>query len=225
MNEFVPDNGKATMVEAWAKGWAIARGVALPVRDHEGFRIDPGWPEQLRRYVFADINEGFKSLAREISEPWIFLKVCAAPERVKEWLPPPWMIESPRFMMSCFKPMHRLPISLPAGYTLHVEKGPAVSIVTVIHDKAVVAIGRVVVVGAYVIYDRIETMPEHRRKGLATLVMLELETIALAQGGTKGVLVATAEGKKLYEALGWETYTEYTTAVIRGQEDISKHGG
>lgn len=219
MNEFVPDNSKASMVEAWAKGWAITRGVSPPVREHEGFRIDPGWPDQLRRYVFAELNEGFKTLAREISDPWIFLKVCAAPERVKEWLPERWNIESPRFMMICLKPMHRLQTPLPAGYTLRVEKSPAVSVASVIHNKAIVAIGRAVVVDGYVIYDRIETIPEHRRLGLATLVMVELEAIASAQGGTKGVLVATSEGKSLYEKLGWEMYSVYTTAVIRAKEE------
>jgi predicted GNAT family acetyltransferase len=121
-------------------------------------------------------------------------------------------------MMICFKPMHRLQIPLPVGYALRVEKDQAVSVVRVIHDHVIVAIGRVVLVDGYIIYDRIETSAEHRRKGLATIIMLELEAMALAQGGTKGVLVATTEGKNLYEKLGWEMYTEYTTAVIPGPE-------
>ncbi len=219
MIEPVPEDNKASMVEAWAKGWAIARGVSPPVRDHEGFRTDPGWPDQVRRYVFAEINEGFKALAREIHDPWIFLKVCATAELVREWLPERWVIESPRFMMICFKPMHQLPISLPVGYTLRVEEGPAISVVSVVHDNVIVAIGRVVVVDDHAIYDRIETIPEHRRLGLASLVMLELEAMASARGGRKGILVATTEGKKLYEALGWDMYSAYTTAVIRGQEE------
>lgn len=219
MNEFVPDSINATMVEAWAKGWAIARGVAPPVRDHDAFRTDPGWPDQLRRYVFTELNEGFKTLARKIRDPWIFLKICATPERVKEWLPERWSMESARYMMICFKPMHQLQIHLPAGYTFRVEKNPAVSVVSVVHHHAMVASGRVVVIDGYVIYDRIATIAEHRRQGLATLVMLELEAIASAQGGTKGVLVATAEGKRLYETLGWEVYSAYTTAVIRGPEE------
>jgi len=216
MNESIPDGSNASIIEAWAKGWAIARDVLPPVIDHEGFRIDPGWPDQLRRYVFAEPNAGFKALAREIHEPRIFLKVCAAPELIKKYLPAPWVIQEPRFMMICFKPMHRRQTSLPAGYTIHVEKDPGVSVVRVIQDNATVSVGRVLVVDGYVIYDRIETHPEHRRLGLATHVMLELEAIASAGGGTKGVLVATADGKNLYEKLGWEVYSDYTTAVIPG---------
>lgn len=217
MDEAGSDNSKAGMVEAWAKGWAMARGVSAPVRDHGAFRIDPGWPDQVRRYVFAELNEGFKTLCREIHDPWVFLKICAAPERVKAWLPEPWVIESPRFMMICAKPMHPLRPLLPGGYRLEIEKCPAVSVIRIMQNEELASIGRVVVVDGYAIYDRIETIAEHRRLGLATRVMTELEAIALEQGGTKGVLVATAEGKNLYETLGWEVYCDYTTAVIRGQ--------
>lgn len=205
---------KAKILEAWTKGWALARGVAPPVFEHEGFRSDPDWPEQKRRYVFEEPNAGFKALAREITDPHIFLKVCAAPEQVEEWLPPRWVIQSPRFLMTCFKPMHRIQRSLPAGYTLHVEKQEAVSVVSVLHDHTTVAIGRMVVVEEYAIYDRIETIPEHRRLGLASAVVLKLEALAMEQGGSKGLLVATDEGKALYESLGWTSYSPYTTALI-----------
>lgn len=219
MDEIYSGNSKARIVEAWAKGWAIARSVTPPVREYEGFRIDPGWPDQLRRYIFAEPNAGFKALAREIHEPWIFLKVCAARESVEEWLPASWTIRELRFMMLCFKPMRRRHSSLPGAYALSVEENPLVSVVRVMHKSEVAAIGRVAVVDAYAIYDRIETLPQHRRLGLASHVMLELEAIAAKQGGTKGVLVATAEGKNLYEKLGWETYSDYTTAVIPGNEE------
>lgn len=214
MNEPIPEESKAAMVEAWAKGWAIARGVAPPVRDYESLRIDPGWPDQVRRYIFTEINEGFKAVAREIRDPWIFLKVCTTPECVKDFLPAPWVIQEPRFMMTCFKPMQQLKISLPEGYCLSIEKNQAVSIVRVMQKEEIVAIGRLVVVDDYAIYDRIETLAEHRRLGLASLVMLELEKLAVVQRGVKGILVATAEGKSLYETLGWEMYSAYTTAVI-----------
>jgi hypothetical protein len=87
MNEFVPDNSKDQMVEAWVKGWTITRGLAPPLKDHGGYRIDLGWPKQLRRHIFTELNAGFKTLVSEIRDPWIFLKVCAAPELVKACLP------------------------------------------------------------------------------------------------------------------------------------------
>ncbi|WP_346320326.1 GNAT family N-acetyltransferase [Chitinophaga sp. YIM B06452] len=64
------------------------------------------------------------------------------------------------------------------------------------------------------IYDRIETAPLHRRKGLATIVLKKLEDLAMSRAKTKGLLVATQAGKVLYEALGWKLYSAYTSIVI-----------
>lgn len=57
-------------------------------------------------------------------------------------------------------------------------------------------------------------LSNHRRKGLGTLLMKELEKIALANNVTTNFLVATEEGKSLYISLGWEIYSFYSSAVI-----------
>jgi hypothetical protein len=44
--------------------------------------------------------------------------------------------------------------------------------------------------------------------------MKELEKIALSKGISKNFLVATEEGKPLYESLGWKLYCLYTSIVI-----------
>jgi hypothetical protein len=46
--------------------------------------------------------------------------------------------------------------------------------------------------------------------------MKALEAIARKAGATQGVLVATSDGRALYEALGWQLHSLYTTAVIPG---------
>ena len=76
------------------------------------------------------------------------------------------------------------------------------------------SIGRVVIVGDLAIYDRIFTESNHQRKGLATMVMKELEQIALSKGVFKNFLVATEEGRPFYQSLGWELYSLYTSIVI-----------
>jgi len=45
-------------------------------------------------------------------------------------------------------------------------------------------------------------------------LMRELENIALAKGVSKNFLIATEEGKFLYESLGWEVYSLYTSIVM-----------
>lgn len=104
---------------------------------------------------------------------------------------------------------------LPKGYILDVNDDTPVPIVRVLTSEHMeAAIGRVVFVGHFAIYDRIETHPHHRRNGLASIVMKTLEALAINRGIRKGILVATTEGKVLYEKLGWSVYTPYMTAVI-----------
>lgn len=48
--------------------------------------------------------------------------------------------------------------------------------------------------------------------------MKELEKIALSKGVSKNFLVATEQGKSLYESLGWELYSLYTSIVIPSEK-------
>lgn len=117
-------------------------------------------------------------------------------------LPARWSIQRPGFLMTCAEPMTGDSV-LPEGYTL---------------DRAgeEAAIGHVVVVDGFAIYDRIETRPEHRRRGLTRVVMKLLGAIGEAHGARCGVLVAMPDGRVLYESLGWELHSPYITAVIPG---------
>ncbi|WP_065847754.1 GNAT family N-acetyltransferase [Sphingobium sp. Ndbn-10] len=203
------------IVATWVKGWTLARETAPPCPYGDGFWVDVGWPQQKARYVFAALSPAFGELARTIDEPWVFLKACASADAMRPMLPARWSIQRPGFLMTCAEPMTGDSV-LPEGYTLDVTRG-AVSIVRVL-DRAreEAAIGHVVVVDGFAIYDRIETRPEHRRRGLARVVMKLLGAIGEAHGARCGVLVATPDGRALYESLGWELHSPYTTAVIPG---------
>ncbi|MCB5911191.1 GNAT family N-acetyltransferase [Streptomyces pinistramenti] len=63
------------------------------------------------------------------------------------------------------------------------------------------------------VFDMIGTAAGHRRRGLGRLVMAALAARAAAAGATQGVLVASPEGRALYEALGWELRAPVTAAV------------
>lgn len=205
------------MVASWIKGWTIARETPLPIPDHGGFRVDVGWPQQQVRYVFSSPGDGFNHLANTITAPWVHLKVCAPPEVISPVLPSRWVIQPPGFMMTCSALIHQTGNFLPEGYTLQVTEAlpvPVVKILTPDHQPA--AIGRIAFADDFVIYDRIETQPGYRRLGLGSIIMNTLGTIGNTYGKHKGILVATAEGRALYETLGWEICTLYTTAVIPG---------
>lgn len=213
-----PNHGEQidiALLETWAKGWSLTRDIAAPVSDSGGLRIDVGWPEQKTRYLFAALTEGFLQLAHAITEPYVFLKICLPAEDVSQHLPSRWTIQAPRFLMTCGKTMKVIKHTLPEGYALAIEETLPVSIVKIFTACGeLAAIGRIAIVDNHAIYDRIETYPGHRRKGLATAVMLALEAIAVRRKGNKGILIATAQGRALYETLGWQVRSAYTTAVI-----------
>ncbi|WP_454888845.1 GNAT family N-acetyltransferase [Sphingobium indicum] len=210
-DELVADPG---VVATWIKGWTLARDTSPPVEDHGGFRVDVGWPQQRTRYVFPRVTPAMRELAATITEPWVFVKACASPAAMRAALPARWAIQSPGFMMECRGVMAG-EAATPAGYLLDATEPLPIAVVRALAPGGeLAAIGRVVRVGEFAIYDRIETDAAHRGRGLARAVMKKLEAIARDHGASRGVLVATADGRGLYEGLGWELHSLYTTAAI-----------
>jgi len=76
------------------------------------------------------------------------------------------------------------------------------------------ASGRVGIVGDVAIYDRIRVQDAHQRRGLGHRLMDRLGEVANRAGAARWALVATPEGRALYEALGWAVHANYTTAFI-----------
>lgn len=212
-----PLSADASVVQAWITGWALARETSPPLQIAGGFRVDVGWPRQLVRYVFPRCSEEVQRLAAAIVEPWFFLKVCGGPEDLRPLLPPRWVIQPIGYLMTCSVKMPAGSASVPEGYSLKLMDGLPVPLAT-IHAPSgeVVASGRVALTGDFAIYDRIETHLDHRRRGLASAVVSALAAVAQSRGQTRGVLVATPDGRSLYETLGWRLHSLYTTAVIPG---------
>ncbi|MCL6218943.1 GNAT family N-acetyltransferase [Zunongwangia pacifica] len=205
----------SNIIEKWLRAWSLSRQVSLPVRYKSGFRVDVGEKKQKVRYVFPVLNKDFFQLSKNISDPWIFLKVCASPEEFKDIVSPKWKIQPQGYMMSCLKQMTFQNGFLGSEYTLEKESYNSTYVIRVVtYGGQLASIGRVVLLDDMAVYDRIITDINHRKKGLATFVMSELEKIAISKGVFKNFLVATEEGKILYESLGWELYSLYSSIVI-----------
>lgn len=202
------------LLATWTRGWALTRGVPPPVQDDGGWRIEVGQDDQLRRYVFADVGDAVLRRAAAVSEPRIFLKVCAEAAAVRALLPHGWSLRPPGFLMTLDGAMSEGP-RLPKGYTTKLSREGVVTFCSIRDASgAEAARGRFVIVDGRVVYDRIAVEPDHRRLGLGSHVMRSLET---AGGGPRrAVLVATEAGQALYRTLGWRLHSPYTTAVIPG---------
>jgi GNAT superfamily N-acetyltransferase len=72
------------------------------------------------------------------------------------------------------------------------------------HEDRVAAEGYVGVLGTDAVYDAVETTPAYQRRGLGRHVMAALAIRAIERGAASGILAATAQGRLLYESLGWE---------------------
>lgn len=203
------------IIENWLKAWSISRELPLPVKFKSGLKVDVGFEKQKTRYVFTELNDDFIQLSKDIDESWIFLKVCAPPSEVKRHVYKKWIVQPQGYMMSCFHPMTIPDIYLHNDYKLEITNHNLTYTIRIVTQKGEVAsIGRLILVDELAVYDRISTDDNNKRKGLGTFLMKELEKIALSKGISKNFLVATEEGKSLYESLGWKLYCLYTSIVI-----------
>lgn len=84
----------------------------------------------------------------------------------------------------------------------HERDGDRITI-RLVAEERVVAEGTVGLLGPDAAYDMVETLPAHRRRGLASWVMTELDRAAAQRGADTGLLVATEEGAALYRSCGW----------------------
>ncbi|KUG11852.1 GNAT family N-acetyltransferase [Elizabethkingia sp. HvH-WGS333] len=207
----------AELIEKWLNGWSVSREVSLPVKYKSGFKVEVGWENQKTRYVFPALNEDLIHLAESIDEPWVFLKVCAACSELTEILPDRWTIQPQGYlMMSENNPYKFENRVLADGYSMETEISDEGIYLIKIKDKNkdLASSGRVACTDGWAIYDRIETSQFHQRKGLGSYLFAELQKIANKKGIENNILVATEEGRLLYESLGWKVVSLYTSVVI-----------
>lgn len=201
------------LLHGWLKARSTARGLPMPVADHGGWRVDTGWPTETRRYVFAAPSDGLSRLGEEITEPRIFLKLCASEDTMRSMLPDRWQLETGTYVMTT--PSDRIPeIHLPAGYSHTIAKsGNALAVRISSGAGDLAASGFAAEVEGVFTYDRIVTDAAHRRLGLGRAVMAILGA-ARRSAKSRQLLIATEDGRTLYETIGWTVTSPYTTAVL-----------
>lgn len=205
----------------FATGWSRTRGVAAPIAENGVLRVEVGLPDQRRRYVFPHAPLEMAAVAATITEPLIFLKAAIPPEAVRAMLPPQWHVEQTGVMMTIgtLPPISSVLVS---GYHLSLVEHDRV-VAAIVTDEAgtQVARGRMTIIDRTALHDRISVDPAHQRKGLGGAVMTALGSAAAGRGATDGILAATVMGRALYETLGWNARSPWTTAHIPPAHDIA----
>ena len=208
MNGVDPD-----LLDAWAGARSKARGLPAPISDHGGFRVETGSAAETRRWIFPDATDGLRDLAGRIDQPRVLLKACATVNAVAALIPPRWSVEPTGWVM-----LHPgepdTHGATPPGFTLDTDHNP-LSCTAIINtdDGALAASGHAAEAGGVFIYDRIVVEPRFQRLGLGTTLMAALSGFRPA--GSQAMLIATDDGRALYETLGWSVVAPYSTAQIR----------
>lgn len=203
----------AELMIAWGRGWTRSRGTPDPVPFPGGFRVDVAAPGHRVRYVLHSRDDALlRRLAREHGAPGTCLKAPGDPAAFRAALPG-WAMDGAGYLMTtAFTAGTGEP---PAGYTLELQTSGAVTVATVCprHGREVAASARLALAGGYGIVDKVATAPEHRRRGLGTVLLRALGDHAWSQGVPTGILCATDEGRALYTALGWRVHADVSGAL------------
>ncbi|MBB5953655.1 GNAT superfamily N-acetyltransferase [Saccharothrix tamanrassetensis] len=215
------DAAIADLVRRWARGWQACRGWETPQETGGGLCFALGLPGR-HSEVFAlradDDPDSLPVLAREVAartEPTWLTVPTSRPEDVERTLRAAGLrVRDTReaFMIRDLAD-HPAP-GAAAPYRCVTTGDGRVLTAEVRHESGqVAASGLAALVGEDAIADKIETHPDHRRRGLGSVVMGALAAGAAARGARTGILLASADGQRLYTALGWTTRSAVVMAT------------
>ncbi|WP_430390469.1 GNAT family N-acetyltransferase [Dyella sp. 20L07] len=201
------------LVFAWQAAHSIARGSPPPVHDRGGFRVDTHSEKEVKRWVFPQLCDGLRAMARDITAPRHYLKLCGSDEELQSVLPAHWEVQPTNyFMAASVETIDTKPLA--NGYRLELHRtGPVTRACVIGSGGDVAASGCAAETTDVFIYDRIETAQDHRRKGLGAAVMSALGAARKSLASPQ-LLVATGDGRSLYENLGWTVLAPFAAATI-----------
>jgi GNAT superfamily N-acetyltransferase len=208
------------LVVRWQRGWGVARGVPPAEDVGGGLRVHCRQNGREVEYFApgeADLERLAKLVLQEEAVTWLTV-VATDPSRAAATLQAAGLILLKRAEQLMTVDLRAHPRrEPPAPYRVETRLEDAVVRVEVIDGSGVVgASGTAGLTGPDAIADRIGTVPEHRRRGLGSVVMSALVGAALAEGAGTGLLIASEDGRHLYASLGWRPVAEVLIAAPPG---------
>jgi GNAT superfamily N-acetyltransferase len=189
----------------WVAGWAHACGV--------GTGEVAGWPivhvrsvSRAFELVCADPDPAtWELLLDDIAgDRTAMLTLASAdPAPYLENLPVAVRVDRDDEALMVLAPLRSRVVPDVPGYAVQRDSADRLLTLRLTRDGQVAAEGTAGVLGGDAVFDRIETTPAFRRRGLATWVMAELTQWAESMRATTGLLAASPAGAALYRGLGW----------------------
>ncbi|MFE2757339.1 GNAT family N-acetyltransferase [Actinosynnema sp. NPDC059335] len=203
------------LVRRWERGWRACRGWEPPREEREALHLLPRRPGRHREIVALrpDHLPGLRALAGEAAgdrDPTWLTVPTTRPDEVEPVLRDAGLhVKATREWLMTRALATHPPRTAPSPYRARTTtSGTGLLTVEVWHghgSDAPAARGQAAVGRGDAVFDRIETAPAHRRRGLGSVVMATLAEGAVDLGARDGVLVASPDGRALYASLGWTT--------------------
>lgn len=219
------------LVRRWQRGWGLCRGLP-PARQLEwnetviGLEAVLGLPGRAREvFTLSDEPEVVRELVAEVGpDTWVTVTTTQQEDQVAAQLTElgfevfaerkalmsialadhPDAAASPEYRVELATAAPEYGVELAAAGPEYGVVDGTLECVRVVHRSGVVAArGMAAVVGEDVVMHDIQTDPDHRRRGLGSVVMATLSRRAIERGATTGLLMATTDGVQLYRRLGW----------------------
>jgi GNAT superfamily N-acetyltransferase len=188
----------SALVDRWVQGWCDSRRMPRR-RDGDGWLVDVAAGTRSREYVSATTSlPELHRLVTATTGPDVWLTLVGNPDAQSlETLSALDPVAGGECLMTAGIPDGPVPANV------SIEEDGRVAHARIEVEGELAARGQAAVRGSDVVFDRIETMPEFRRRGLGRLVMTGLGAWAADNRATTGLLVASVSGRGLYESLGW----------------------
>ncbi|MFS0713647.1 GNAT family N-acetyltransferase [Microbacterium sp. 2P01SA-2] len=199
-------------VDRWVTGWCNSRQMQR-CRDGDSWLVEVGADDRSQERIAstASLTE-IDRLVAVTSAPDVRLTLIG---ELDASMRDAVAVLDPANTSECMMSAPIRPGIVPAE--VEIEQDGRVAYARIHMDGELAAHGQVAVAAGDAVFDRIRTMSAFQRRGLGRLIMTGLAAWAAEQRATTGILVASADGRKLYESLGWSQVAPI--AMFRGRGD------
>jgi GNAT superfamily N-acetyltransferase len=195
------------LLSRWEAGWSLSRGFPPATHVEGGLAVPMGEPGRDIEHIALTVDFAhharLATLVASSSDAWLTVPTVDRARTEDQLRAAGLEVAAPEWLMRIDLPRHPV-AAVPAPYTLDVRAAGAVIIGEAATAEGVrAADARMAVVGKDAVADRVATDAAHRRRGLATALMSALVDRAQRRGAEVGLLIASEEGRRLYERLDW----------------------
>ena len=199
----------------WAFGYCAARGYAHPVAaaNPPALWFDAGKSDQTGRFILGDASgEAAAAAFAAVDAPHIYVDIAAPRDAILPHIPPHWQPRDAMWLMAAGTVMPAPPPT--PDFTIEIDESADRFEAVARHaDGSLAARGVLGIHHTTAVYDQIVTEPRFGRRGLGSAIMAELGRQAVRRGATECLLVATSDGKALYERLGWSLRSDIVSVI------------